>query len=104
MRRGNPRQASTGISVNDVDGNLATTQLTVTNGDLTVSLAGGATISAGANGSNTLTLSGTQTQINAALATLSYTGSTDFNGTDTLTVLSSDSSGTPLTDAGDVTI
>ena len=35
-------------SVNDVDGNLATTQLTVTNGTLTVGLAGGATISAGA--------------------------------------------------------
>ena len=39
-----------GISVNDVDGNLATTQLSVTNGALNVSLAGGATISAGANG------------------------------------------------------
>ena len=46
----------TGISVNDVDGNLATTQLSVSNGNLTVSLAGGATISAGTNGSNTLTL------------------------------------------------
>src|SRR4029079_16133073 len=56
-----------GISVNDVDGNLATTQLSVTNGALNVSLAGGATISAGANGSSTLTLSGTQAQINAAL-------------------------------------
>ena len=32
-----------------------------------MSLAGGATISAGANGSSTLTLSGTQAQINAAL-------------------------------------
>jgi hypothetical protein len=39
-----------GISVSDVDGNLATTQLSVTNGALNVSLAGGATISAGANG------------------------------------------------------
>ena len=35
-----------GVSVNDVDGNLSTTQLTVTNGTLKVSLAGGATISA----------------------------------------------------------
>src|SRR6202008_2717090 len=40
-----------GVSVTDVDGNLSTTQLTVTNGALNVSLAGGATISAGANGS-----------------------------------------------------
>jgi hypothetical protein len=61
-----------GISVNDVDGNLSTTQLAVTNGTLNVSLAGGATISAGANGSATLTLSGTQAQINAALASLTY--------------------------------
>ena len=81
------------VSVNDVDGNLATTQLTVTNGTLNVSLAGGATISAGANGSSTLTLSGTQAQINAALATLSYQGNPDFNGADTLTVLSTDAAG-----------
>ena len=75
-----------GISVNDIDGNLATTRLTVTNGTLNVSLAGGATISAGANGSSTLTLSGTQAQINAALASVSYQGNADFNGADTLTV------------------
>jgi hypothetical protein len=94
----------TGLSVNDVDGNLATTKLTVTNGDLTVSLAGGATISAGANASSTLTLSGTQAQINAALATLSYQGDANFNGADTLTVLSTDSAGTPLSDTDTVGI
>jgi hypothetical protein len=44
----------------------------VASGSLNVSLAGGATISAGANGSSTLTLSGTQAQINAALASISY--------------------------------
>ena len=60
--------------VNDVDGNLATTQLTVRNGTLTVSLAGGATISAGANGTRDADPAGTQAQINAALATLSYQG------------------------------
>ena len=38
--------AITGLSVNDPDGDLATTQLSVTNGTLTVSLAGGATINA----------------------------------------------------------
>src|SRR6185295_17266642 len=56
-----------GVSVNDVDGNLSTTQITVSNGTLNVSLAGGAAISAGSNGSSSLTLSGTQAQINAAL-------------------------------------
>src|SRR4029078_2026618 len=93
-----------GVSVNDVDGNLATTQLSVTNGALNVSLAGGATISAGANGSSTLTLSGTQAQINAALASLSYQGSANFNGADTLTVLSTDASGATDSDAVAITV
>ena len=96
--------AITGLSVNDPDGNLATTQLTVTNGTLTVSLTGGATISAGTNASSTLTLSGTQTQINAALATVSYQGNLNVNGSDTLTIVSSDSTGTPLTDTDTVDI
>ncbi len=94
----------TGISVNDVDGNLATTQLTVTNGNLNVDLTGGATISGGANDSSTLTLSGSQTQINAALASLAYQGDLNYNGSDTLTVLSTDSDGTPLSDSDDVAI
>ena len=94
----------TGISVNDVDGNLATSKISVLNGNLTVSLAGGATISSGANGTGTLTLSGTQAQINAALATVSYKGTQDFNGSDTLTVLSTDNAGTPLSDSDTVAI
>ena len=93
-----------GISVNDVDGNLSTTQLAVTNGTLNVSLVGGATISAGANGSSTLTLSGTQAQINAALASLSYQGNADFNGGDTLTVLSTDANGATDSDAVAITV
>jgi uncharacterized membrane protein YgcG len=72
----------------DVDGNLSTTQLVLTNGTLTVSLAGGATISAGANGKKTLTLSRTQAQINATLATLSYQGTLNYTGPDTLTITS----------------
>src|SRR6202008_3731057 len=91
-----------GVSVNDVDGNLSTTRLTVTSGTVTVSLAGGATVSAGANGSSTLTLSGTQAQINAALASLPYQGNLNFNGSDPLTVLSTD--GNSVTDSGAVAI
>src|SRR5690606_21536640 len=83
-----------GISVDDVDGNLATTQLTVTNGTLTVSLVGGATISSGANGSDTIVLTGSQAQINAALASISYQGNLNFNGSDVLTIVSTDSAGT----------
>ncbi|WP_346308847.1 tandem-95 repeat protein, partial [Limnohabitans sp.] len=96
--------AITGLSVNDVDGNLATTRLTVSNGSLSVSLSAGASISAGANSSSTLTLSGTQSQINAALATVTYQGNTNFNGSDTLTMLSTDASSTPLSDSDTVAI
>ena len=74
------------------------------NGTLTVNLAGGATISAGSNGSATLTLSGTQAQINAALTTVTYQGTLNFNGVDTLTMLSTDSAGVPLSDTDAVTI
>ncbi|MEJ8855830.1 tandem-95 repeat protein [Variovorax robiniae] len=88
------------ISVDDLDGNLATTQLTVANGTLTVDLAGGATVSAGANGSNTLTLAGTQAQINAALATLRYQGHANFNGSDSLSIVSTDT-GAPILGDGD---
>src|SRR6185295_3532836 len=79
-------------------------QLSVSNGVLNVSLAGGAAISAGANGSSTLTLSGTQAQINAALASLNYQGNADFNGADTLTVLSTDASGAIDSDTVAITV
>jgi LPXTG-site transpeptidase (sortase) family protein len=90
--------AVSGISVTDVNGNLSTTRVSVVSGTLNVSLVGGATISAGSNDTSTLTLSGTQTQINAALATLKFTGTVN----DTLTVLSTDA--LALTDSDPVTI
>ena len=96
--------AISGISVSDSNGNLTSTQLTVSSGKLSLSLASGAIISAGSNNSATLTLSGTQTQINAALATLTYQGSTNFNGPDTLTIVSKDSAGIPLSDTDTVSI
>src|SRR2546429_210576 len=80
-----------GISVNDVDGNLSTVQLAVANGTVTVTLSGTATISAGGNGTNSLTLSGSQVDINATLASLAYQGTLNYNGPDTLTVTSRDS-------------
>jgi hypothetical protein len=85
------------VSVTDVDGNLGTTQLVLTSGTLTVSLAGGVAISAGANGKRTLTLSGTQAKINATLATLSYQGTLNYARPDTLTITSTDTnSGTDV--------
>ncbi|MDH5775196.1 MAG: DUF4347 domain-containing protein, partial [Nitrospirota bacterium] len=52
--------AISGISVADSNTNLTSVQLSVTNGTLNVTLSGAATISAGANDSSTLTLSGNQ--------------------------------------------
>uniref|UniRef100_UPI000E64E7CE BspA family leucine-rich repeat surface protein n=1 Tax=Cysteiniphilum halobium TaxID=2219059 RepID=UPI000E64E7CE len=96
--------AITGISVTDPNGNLATTRLQVNNGVLNVTLSGLATISAGANGSNDLTISGDETDINNTLASLTYQGNLNFNGSDTLTVTSTDSGGTPLSDIDTVDI
>ncbi len=78
-----------GISVADVEG-LATVQLGVLNGTVTVTLSGGAVISAGANGTGTLTVAGSQAAINATLASLVYQGTLNYNGPDTLTVTTTD--------------
>ncbi|WP_119329562.1 BspA family leucine-rich repeat surface protein, partial [Cysteiniphilum halobium] len=96
--------AITGISATDPNGNLATTRLQVNNGVLNVTLSGLATISSGANGSNDLTISGDETDINNTLASLTYQGNLNFNGSDTLTVTSTDSGGTPLSDIDTVDI
>lgn len=94
--------ALSGVSVTDVDGNLSTVQLGVLNGTVTVTLQGAVTLSAGANGTSTLTLSGSQADINATLATLVYQGSLNYAGPDTLTVTSTDS--TSATDVDTVAI
>ena len=71
-------------------------------GTLLVDLAGGATLSAGASGSNTLTLTGSSAQINSALSTLQYQGAGGYNGTDNLTVTTTDQGG--LSDTDTVTL
>ncbi len=96
--------AITGISVTDVNGNLSTVQLSVTNGTLNVTPSGSATISAGANSSSTLTLSGSQADINATLASLVYQGNLNFNGADTLTVVSTDATANTDTDMVAITV
>jgi len=96
--------AITTLSVDDADGNLQTVQLTVASGTLAIGNLNGASVSAGANSTATLTLSGTQTQINAALATLTYQGNAYFSGTDTLTVVSTDGGGLQDTDTLVITV
>jgi VCBS repeat-containing protein len=93
-----------GLSVTDVDGNLSTVQLAVGNGTVTVTLAGAASISSGSNGSATLTLSGTQADLNATLASLVYQGSLHYTGADTLTVTSTDSNSSTDVDTVALTV
>lgn len=81
-----------GISVADQGSLSLTVGLSALHGTLNVNLAGGASISAGTNGTAALTLTGTVAQVNAALATLTYQGNADYNGSDTLSVASTDPS------------
>jgi uncharacterized delta-60 repeat protein len=82
-----------GLSVSDVDGNLSTVSLRVEHGSLALDLAGGATIVAGEQGSSTITLGGNASELQAALASLSYRSVRDFYGSDTLQVLATDATG-----------
>lgn len=76
-----------GISVQDNDqigsgGEISTVSLSVTKGQLNVSLSGSASIIAGANGTESLVLSGSEADINATLANLTYlTELNDHNST-----------------------
>ncbi len=93
-----------GLSVMDVDGNLSTVQLGVTQGTVTVTVSGAASISAGGNGTSTLTLSGTQADINATLASLSYQGTLNYTGADSLTMTSTDGNSVTDVDAVAITV
>ena len=88
----------------DADGTLATVRVTVTNGIANVTLAGAATISAGANGTTTLTLSGTMADINATLNGLRYTPTAGYTGAATLTLLSTDSTAQTDSDVVNITV
>ena len=86
--------AISGISIADSDagGSNLTTRLQVSAGVVNITLSGSASISAGSNGTGDLTIQGSITDINATLASLTYTGNTDVVGTaaDTLTVTTND--------------
>jgi hypothetical protein len=82
-----------GVSVHDPENNLLSTQLSVSHGSVTVNISAGASISHGSNGSKTFTLTGSEAEINTALATLEYLGDSKYLGLDTLTLVSTDSLG-----------
>ncbi|MGE3271101.1 MAG: hypothetical protein AB7P40_20280, partial [Chloroflexota bacterium] len=100
-----------GVSVADPDVGLTQIKitLTVTSGTVTMGTRTGLTFSTGdgiADASTAFT--GSLTNVNAALASLSYRGNQDFDATDTLTVLADDlgntGSGGPKTANGSITI
>jgi hypothetical protein len=89
----------TGLSISDPDANPATasmtTTLAVSNGNLTMASAGGASVSGG--GTDSVTLTGTTTQINTTLAAANnvvYRGAQDYFGSDTLVVTTDDGGNT----------
>ncbi|BDI15142.1 hypothetical protein ANSO36C_09440 [Nostoc cf. commune SO-36] len=81
------------ISISDIDfainANEMQVILSVIKGKLTLGQTTGLTFQQG-NNSNSITLKGTQTDINSALEGLTYRGNQDFNGDDTLKILTSD--------------
>ena len=88
-----------GVSVNDVDSATVTTTLSVGHGTISVLTGTGATVDT--NGTSSVTVSGTQAQVNAAIAGLSYTATAGYTGADTLNVNTSDGA---LTDSDNVAI
>jgi|GEM_PF-2366201 len=84
------------IQVADPDdgGGLMTLTLTAQNGTLAVGSTTGLAVVGGSNGASSLTVSGTESDLNSALATLDYQGDTDYFGTDTVTATISDEGNT----------
>ncbi len=88
--------AVTGLSVSDVDSSMLTVTLSVGRGTLAIDTGVGGGVTAGqvsGNGTGSVTLTGTQAQINATLAAATgvvYSPTANVNGADSLTMTSSD--------------
>ncbi|WP_108326791.1 cadherin domain-containing protein [Limnohabitans sp. MMS-10A-192] len=91
----------TGLQIADLDadetvGATVTVTLSVLNGEITVAGTGGA-VTAASNGSSSVELTGSVTDINAVLAAagaVTYQGNQDHNGSDTLTMVTDDGGNT----------
>jgi predicted outer membrane repeat protein len=84
----NLNKAISGISVADPTSNNLTVTLQVSQGTLTLGTTTGLTVSG--NGSGSVTLAGSITNLNAALASLVYRGTRDFGGNDLLSLTAND--------------
>jgi Ca2+-binding RTX toxin-like protein len=105
----------TGLSISDVDAALAPdgeyeVTLSAADGTLTLGDVTGLSFSDGdGSGDGAMTFSGTLAEVNAALATVSFTGAADFNGEASVTIEVSDAdgeggSGAATTDSDSVAI
>ena len=74
------------IVVFDPDSPTLAVTLSAGHGTVTLASLAGLTVSAGANGTGSVTVTGTQADLDAALNGLVYRGNQDFNGSDTLTI------------------
>ena len=77
------------ISISDIDdfGNDLEVTLSVSNGTLDLGTTTGLTFTTGDGTDDaTVTFTGTEADINAALSTLTYQGNPDYNGSDTLDI------------------
>ncbi len=88
-------KAIAGISVADPDNASLTVTVDVDHGVLTMSTLTGLTFTTGDGTDDaTMTFSGTKAALNTALATLSYDPASDYHGSDTLTVGTTDGTAT----------
>ncbi|MBU6174064.1 MAG: tandem-95 repeat protein, partial [Planctomycetes bacterium] len=78
------------ITVGDVDATILAVTLAVTNGKIILGMTTGLTFTNGTNGASTFSITGTTANVNAGLASVTYSPNLNFNGSDTLVATVSD--------------
>ena len=93
--------AISGVSITDSDADTGLLQiaLTVSNGQLSLSSGGGATVTDSTDGSGGVSATGTLAQINDALSGLTYRGETNFFGQDSLSITVNDQGNSGIGDS-----
>ncbi|HEV3299038.1 MAG TPA: S53 family peptidase [Planctomycetaceae bacterium] len=81
-----------GITLSDsqIGGNSDSLTLSVSHGTLSLASLSGLSVTSGANGTSSITVSGTLSSLNAAVSGLVYTPGSGFSGTDSLSISLSD--------------
>lgn len=84
----------TGTSIADDDGDDQTVTIACSHGAISLASTTGLTFAAGDGTADaTMEFSGTLAHVNTALATLTYLGATNYNGSDTITITADDGNG-----------